>query len=54
VKRFVFPGIFVAAGGILLLTSHEFRIRGTEVNFGWLLVGAGGLSLLWEAARRKK
>ena len=45
VMRYAVSGLFIAFGMAILLLPNSFMIRGTDINWGWLALGLGGISL---------
>lgn len=54
-RRYLFSALFIVGGIVLLLTKHGLTIRFAEkVNFGWLVLGIGVLSLAWDLAKARR
>ncbi len=53
--RYLFSLLFVLGGIGLLVVPHGLRVRGNEeLNFGWLVLGIGVLSLAWDFFRGRR
>jgi hypothetical protein len=53
--RYLFSLLFILAGVGLLIVPHNLRVRGiADLNFGWLVLGIGVLSLGWDYFRARR
>jgi len=53
-KRYLFSALFVVAGIVLIIVPHNLTTRVANVNFGWLVLGIGVVSLFLDFLKGRK